>query len=158
MMMNSEQSDKCTKAAAQPQHSLGEQAYDLVMEAAQQAALKEGIRSGEFQRQLLAAQAAIAEIYDLIKDVPATGESAVALGKIDQICESVDLSALEKHDAEVRKDWETVALANKRDAENYMTEALKVKPLVDALEKLQKRVLTREQKAIVDDALAKVGE
>jgi len=57
-------------------------------------------------QQLLAAQAAIAEIQKITgptMEIPANGPVAEMLQKVDELTESVDLSALDKHDDEVRK-------------------------------------------------------
>jgi hypothetical protein len=66
-------------------------------------------------------------------------------------------TALDKHDAEVIEHWmKSRCLVTLEKYEDDIAEVRKT--LVDALEELQKRVLTQEQKAIIDDALEKVKE
>jgi DNA repair exonuclease SbcCD ATPase subunit len=58
----------------------------------------------------------------------------------------------------LNKEAFSVLEENKRLVRQLAAEREKIKLLVAALEKLQKRVLTREQRQIVDDALAKAKE
>jgi hypothetical protein len=100
-------------------------------------------RIEELEQQLLQAQAAIAETNRICN-----------VHGLRVPIESIDLSALDKHDAEVRAyGWN-----EGREHERKCSEALR-KPLVDALEWLDRRGgLGLDAHKLIADALAKVKD
>jgi len=111
-------------------------------EKAEQSAVMEWKHSGTVERQLLQAQAAIAEkniaIAHLIGCLVASGFQ-IRERDTEALTFPVDLSALEKHDAEVvSKEREKLMLAThaaEETQEALELERLTRKPLVDALQK-----------------------
>jgi len=97
----------------------------------------------KLKRQLLAAQAAIAEHN---KGLLYANKKAYEI--------KVDLSALDKHDAEVREKAVVDVIGGSID--DAIAEVRK--PLVDALERLSRLSLMGKARDIVYDALAKVKE